>query len=198
MSSFLIVKDAVKYCGKSESTLKRLIREITADPDHEDRSLIDPGHDDLEAKKEAGEPYVWKIHTDLLDKRYGVDESASTSPASKPKAETDSSNETIVALLREQLESRDKQLETKDRQIETLEKQLDRKDDQISSQNERMREQNILMKDLQQRLSIAAPGQQADVVNSQPVKEGSDSTKKHAEKSSIWTREFRLFRRRQS
>lgn len=191
MSSFLIVKDAVKYCGKSESTLKRLIREITADPDHEDRSLIDPGHDDLEAKKEAGEPYVWKIHTDLLDKRYGADESASTSPDSKPKAETDSANETIVALLREQLE-------TKDRQIETLEKQLDRKDDQISSQNERMREQNILMKDLQQRLSIAAPGQQADVVNSQPVKEGSDSTRKDTEKSSIWTREFRLFRRRQS
>ncbi|MCC9641658.1 hypothetical protein LOC71_05180 [Rhodopirellula sp. JC740] len=191
MSSFLIVKDAVKYCGKSESTLKRLIREIIADPNHEDRSLIDPGHDDLEAKKEAGEPYVWKIHTDLLDKRYGADESASASPASKPKAETDSANETIVSLLREQLE-------TKDRQIETLEKQLDRKDDQISSQNERMREQNILMKDLQQRLSIAAPGQQADVVNSQPVKEGSDSTKKDAEKSSIWTREFRLFRRRQS
>ncbi|MCA9082027.1 MAG: hypothetical protein KDA58_15805 [Planctomycetaceae bacterium] len=191
MSSFLIVKEAVKYCGKSESTLKRLIREITADPGHADRSLIEPGHDDLEAKKAAGEPYVWKIHTDLLDRRYAADEDANTAAAATAKSQAKTSNETIVALLREQLE-------TKDRQIATLEKQLDRKDDQISSQNERMREQNILMKDLQQRLAIAAPGQQSNIVDSQPTEEGSRPARSQPEKPSIWTREFRLFRRRQS
>ena len=40
--------------------------------------------------------------------------------------------------------------------IET-EEQLDRKDEQISNLNERMHESNVLMKELQERLAIAAP-----------------------------------------
>jgi pimeloyl-ACP methyl ester carboxylesterase len=40
--------------------------------------------------------------------------------------------------------------------------QLDRKDGQISNLNERMRESNILMKELQQKLAIAAPAAPAD------------------------------------
>ena len=192
MSSFLILKDAVKYSGKSDSTLKRLIREITADPNHEDRHLIDPDHDALQTKKEAGEPYIWKIHTDLLDKRYKVEEETSSEATPIAEKSPEATNSTVLSLLREQLEA-------KDRQIETLEKQLDRKDEQISSQNERMREQNILMKDLQQRLAIAAPSQQADVVSAN-TEQGSKNTTTNAKKrkDSIWTREFSLFRRRDS
>ena len=189
MTSFLILKEAVKYSGKSDSTLKRLIREITADPDHEDRHLIDPDHEALLAKKEAGEPYIWKIHTDLLDKRYRVEEETSEPAAAKEPTSTEGQS-TVLSLLREQLEA-------KDRQIETLEKQLDRKDDQISSQNERMREQNILMKDLQQRLAIAAPSQQADVISAN-TEQGSKDANAKQPKDSIWTREFHLFRRRDS
>lgn len=49
------------------------------------------------------------------------------------------------------------QFKSKDEQLRTLEKQLDRKDDQIASLNVRMRESNVLMRELQQRLAIAAP-----------------------------------------
>jgi chromosome segregation ATPase len=112
--------------------------------------------------------------------------------ASATAAESHGSHDVIISVLREQLQS-------KDRQIETLEKQLDRKDEQIGHQNERMREQNVLMKDLQQRLAITAPGKPADIVMETETQKGSpsyrDGTPPASLKTSIWRREFRLFGR---
>lgn len=186
MSSYLILKQAVKHSGKSESTLKRLIREITADPDHTDRHHILPDAAELQQKRDAGEPYIWKISDALLDERYG------TPPASDEKRESNSmpsgDDGTVIAILREQLQS-------KDRQIETLEQQLDRKDEQIANQNERMREANVLMKDLQQRLAITAPGSSSEVVIEPTAEQGSKVTPvpPAAARKSIWTRNINLF-----
>lgn len=148
MSKRLTVSEACKFTGKSESTIKRMLREIVADPAHPERRLIDPPHDEVERRKAAGDSYMWHIDTELLLKRYPP---ATASDESKPSGQSDSALQgVVVEVLQEQLRS-------KDEQIRTLETQLDRKDDQIADLNERQRESNILMKALQERLTIAPP-----------------------------------------
>ena len=102
------------------------------------------------------------------------------------------------------------QFKSKDEQMRTLEKQLDRKDDQIASLNERMRESNVLMRELQQRLAIAAPKpvvseafvEQQDLseepvanvttqVAKQPVAKAQNKPPKKPTRSGIWSRLFR-------
>jgi len=196
MNQFLTVKDATKFVSKSESTIKRLLREITAEAEHPDRSYIQPSHDEVEARKAAAEPYVWKINKALLLKRYPQDDPAEegtrTNSSSSSSSDHTGSHDVIISVLREQLQS-------KDRQLETLEKQLDRKDEQIGHQNERMREQNVLMKDLQQRLAITAPSKPDVVVESTPQESTQDPDSNAPEskaKTSFWLKEFRLFGRR--
>lgn len=190
MSQFLTVKDAMKLVGKSESTIKRLLREITTDADHADRELIQPTHDEVEERRKAGEPYIWKISSELLEKRYpNTKADQKGSPDTKSASDSRSADGEIISVLREQLVS-------KDRQLQTLENQLDKKDEQISNQNERMRETNILMKDLQQRLVIAAPAKQADIVVEKSSEQGTVISSEPTEprkKKSIWTRSFHLF-----
>lgn len=154
MDQHLTVREACNFSGKSESTIKRLIREVNARPDHPDRGMILPPPDDVEHRKKVGDPFVWKIDQDLLLRRYPNDRSGKGSeggrePGQSSSASSDDSG-AVVQILREQLQS-------KDSQIGTLEKQLDRKDDQIKNLNERMHESNVLMRELQARLVIAAP-----------------------------------------
>ncbi|MGB4707537.1 MAG: hypothetical protein WBH50_13155 [Fuerstiella sp.] len=199
MSQYLNVKDATKFVGKSESTIKRLLREVTSEPDHPDRHYIQPSHDEVEARKAAAEPYAWKIDQDLLTKRYpqdaGSKQGTGDDNTSAEDAQKSGAHDVIISVLREQLQS-------KDRQLQTLEQQLDRKDEQIGNQNERMREQNILMKDLQQRLAITAPARPADAVVesvTRDTEQGSDAVEQDStndnKKRSFWQREFRLFGR---
>lgn len=147
----LSVKEARKLTGKSESTIKRLIREITGDPDHPDRSLVLPSRDEVEKRRAAGDTYTWRIDTKLLLSRYPQESDSEQGSENVEKATTTAgSNGGIIDLLREQLQS-------KDQQLRTLETQLDRKDDQIAKLNDRMRESNVLMQELQKRLAIGPP-----------------------------------------
>ena len=151
MDQHLTVKEATKLTGKSESTIKRLIRDITADATHDDRKSILPTHDELERLRDAGEPYVWKVDRMLLLKRYPQEtQSEEGSSRTDKRDQAATSDSQLVDSLRERLVSQDDQ-------IQTLKTQLDRKDGQIDNLNERMRETNILMKELQQKLAIAAP-----------------------------------------
>lgn len=172
MDHHLTVKEATKLTGKSESTIKRLIRDITADTTHVDRKLILPTHDELERLREAGEPYVWKIDRMLLLKRYPQE--TQTEEGSAGADETNNaaaSDAQLVESLRDRLNSQADQ-------IQTLKTQLDRKDGQIDNLNERMRETNILMKELQQKLAIAAPAATAETstpIDSEPATTSSNS-----------------------
>ncbi len=155
MEQHLTVREAKAFTGKSESTIKRLIREIVADPQHADRGLILPSPEEVERRKAAGDTFVWKLNRDLLTRRFPQDDSSEEGIGGARRAGEGANSETpdlrpIIKVLREQLHS-------KDRQRQTLETQLDRKDDQIKNLNERMHESNVLMGELQRRLVIAAP-----------------------------------------
>jgi ABC-type phosphate transport system auxiliary subunit len=154
MDQHLTVREACKFSGKSESTIKRLIREITRAVDHEDRNRLLPSPEEVENRRSTGDTFVWKINQDLLIKRFpkGAMSEKSVGVGDKGRTTRIDSGESavIVGVLRDQLQS-------KDRQILTLETQLDRKDEQIKSLNDRMHESNVLMRELQNRLSISAP-----------------------------------------
>lgn len=150
MDQHLTVTEARKLTGKSDSTIKRMIREITQDANHSDRSFILPSHDEVERRKKASAPYVWRIDRELLRRRFDVGGQSDEEEKPMQHAIGGGDPDIVLQVLREQLKS-------KDDQLRTLETQLNRKDEQIANLNERMRESNILMKELQQRLAITAP-----------------------------------------
>jgi cell division septation protein DedD len=155
MDQHLSLSEARTVTGKSESTLKRLLREIVTNPDHPDRPFILPSVEEIERRKAANEPYVWKIDRQLLLRRFPADEPMTPPNRGATGGPAGAAPEDIMLqVLRDQLES-------KDRQIQTLEVQLDRKDEQISNLNERMRESNVLMRELQQKLALPSPHSQA-------------------------------------
>lgn len=186
MEPLLTVREACELTGKSESTIKRLIRSITSQKNHPDRNSISPSAVELRKIQAAGEPYLWRVSRELLEKHYPAEQSSDAGhvPADDPGANV------LTDVLRGQLDS-------KDQQIRTLEKQLDRKDEQIAALNERMRESNILMKELQQKVAIAGPSATAtDAAMSVPETEAEEGTppsspvKQHGQ--SIWNRPIRL------
>jgi hypothetical protein len=148
MEQHLTLAEARDLTGKSESTIKRKIHDVTSDPAHPDRPLILPPADEVERRKASREPYAWKVNRSLLLRWFPPDESASKPAGGGDRAAT--ANDAVIEVLRQQLHS-------KDQQIETLSKQLDRKDEQITALNERQREFNVLMGQLQERLAIAGP-----------------------------------------
>ncbi len=201
MDQHLTVSEAREFTGKSESTIKRLLREITGDPQHADRSYILPSAEEVERRKGAKEPYAWKIDRQLLLRRFPQDDPAE-SGGGAARGPVIAPVELVMQVLQEQLRS-------KDEQMRTLEKQLDRKDDQIASLNERMRESNVLMRELQQRLAIAPPkpataeafmesGNQGEKVTSssplpakQPPAKSRVKPPKNLKRPGVWSRLFR-------
>lgn len=151
MDQHLTLSEARAFTRKSESTLKRLLREIVSNPNHPDRPSILPSVDEVERRKAAKEPYVWKIDRHLLLRRFPADEPTPQPDGGVPRtSDASAPSGVMLQVLQEQLKS-------KDQQIRTLEVQLDRKDEQISNLNERMRESNVLMRELQQRLALPMP-----------------------------------------
>lgn len=112
------VSQACKLVGKSESTIKRMVREIARDPAHPDRGLISPSHEEVEARRAVRKPYAWRISEELLLRRFPPPQT--DGPPTPPPASGPPDAQLIVSVLQEQLQS-------KDEQIRTLEGQLDRK-----------------------------------------------------------------------
>jgi hypothetical protein len=151
MDQHLTLQEARTFTRKSESTLKRLLREIVSNPNHVDRLSVLPAIEEVERRKAAKEPYVWKIDRQLLLRRFPANEPTQAVDGGSPRtSEVSAPSDLMLQVLQDQLKS-------KDQQIRTLEVQLDRKDEQISSLGERMMESNVLMRELQQRLTLPSP-----------------------------------------
>ena len=148
MSEFISAVEAGKLTPVSASTIKRFIRDVVDDPNHESRDKIQPSFEELKRAQEAGEPDRWKIDRDFVIEQFGSADEAK-------KGSGDETSSEVLSILRQQLEA-------KDQQIRTLETQLDRKDDQIvrlddRMLDDRMTETHVLMQDLQKRLALTSP-----------------------------------------
>jgi hypothetical protein len=188
MSNFLTIREACEFTGKSESTIKRLIHSVTNEKDHENRSLISPTEDELKQKQKSGEPYIWKIDRSLLESRYPPD--SNKSDGSKPddsqvRSGGVADSDRLVTVL--------------EKTIAVLEQELTEKNRQIDAFQERQREQNVLLRNLHDRMAIAAPAKSqptdADAKAEHDTPEqGSHREKNPAhDKQSIWTRQISLF-----
>ncbi|MCA9062829.1 MAG: hypothetical protein KDA96_07215 [Planctomycetaceae bacterium] len=196
MDQHLTVKEAGELIGKSESTIKRLIREITTDTDHPDRNRILPSHDEVLKRREAGEPYVWKIDQTLLCSRYPSkpnEKPDSQSTASSATATAESHNNRIIGVLEESISVLKAELEAKNRQIEAFQ--------------ERQREQNLLLNNLQERILIAKPeASTADAsdgvvdraTESDDTRRSVSAIKHEKSRRKFWNRELPFFQRRQT
>ena len=147
MSEYISAVAASKLTPVSGSTIKRFIREVADDANHSSRDKIQPSVEELKRAQDAGEPYRWTIDLDFAVERFGSADDADNGEAEQPEG-------LVLDILRTQLDA-------KDAQIRTLETQLDRKDKQIERQDERMRETHVLMRDLQERLSLTSPSNDA-------------------------------------
>lgn len=193
MTTPLTVREACEFTGKSESTIKRLIRDITANEDHPERDLVAPSAAELKAKRDSGEPYAWKIDRSLLERRYPPDEAApDDGSASNGRAESRGG------------ESTDRLVTVLEKTISVLEEELREKNRQIDAFQERQREQNLLLKNLHDRIAISAPAARAQATDveaetdDRPAEEGSERSGRTRpsgpeRKQSVWTRPIRLF-----
>lgn len=148
MPTFLTVKEAAQFIGKSPTAVRRLIYPILHDNDHPDRSLIQPGVAEALALRTKGENFPWRVSEDLL-KRVPPSESApekkATLASSRPSGDNDAAG--LLALLR-------KELEIKNEQITVQNGLIGKQMELINGLSERLREGNILIGSLQQRLAL--------------------------------------------
>lgn len=156
-ATFLTITEAAERTGRSESTIRRIIRSIADSKAHADRSAIEPSPAEVAAFKKKGENFTWRIREEVVMREFAA------AQKTDKKAKVESGE--ILSLLQRELDLKNKQIE----------KQWD----VIQSLNDRLREGNILMGSLQQRLAlptaqspIEAPAKAPSAkVSTEPAKE---------------------------
>jgi len=137
MSDWLTISDAAIFTGKSQNTIRKLIRGGTKS-----------GTKVVTKKQKTGNRYRYLIDKASLAFHY------QTGTTNDYQTGT-TGGTNVVPILQEQIQALHRQLEQKDRQLEE-------KDKQINELIERQREQNVIVKILQDRL---LPGKTEPVVD---------------------------------
>ena len=145
---FLTIKQAAAHTGKAEITIRRFVQRIVKGNDQRQRALLKPSEAEL-ARHTDGPPPAWRISTRLLREQFPTEREQSAPPAESPQPTNDDGS--IVAMLKLQNATLEKQLNVKDDQIRALTTLVNSMGNQL---NERLRESNVLMKGLQERLTL--------------------------------------------
>jgi D-Tyr-tRNAtyr deacylase len=159
LMDFISIEEARKLTGKSDATLRRLIKHVTKQPTMQ--SLV--------KKDEQGK---WIISFKLLEQEYGLLGQVTDEPKQKTKQEP--SHEYAEPS------------QASDRLFEVMQEQLREKDRQIADLNERLREAHLLNNSLQNRL-LPAPKQATDeTIESKPETRDEPVPKKRSIWERIW------------
>ena len=148
--TFLTIREAAEQTGHSTHKIRRLIKAVADQPNHADRSHVEPTPADVTRLTAEGVQFTWRITEELVRRELG-DAPVATSAGEKPGTGVGESADVLALLQRamaakEQAESRlFDQLKTKDEQISGLQQT-------VTSLNERLRESNLLMGSLQRQL----------------------------------------------
>lgn len=153
---YLTVKEAAKLTGKSESTVRRLLRQITSQTGSRLPSQI--------IKKEttvAG--FIYRIDKEFILGKLGVNDQPLNrcNDQSLPSQNDQPLDhlktlQNMVEFLQEQLQIKDTQLQANDKQIEALNNTVD----QLI---ERARETNILLKNFQEKTLLLESSEQKNM-----------------------------------
>src|SRR3989338_6765892 len=101
-SPFLTIAEACAKTGRSASTVRRLIKTISDNADHADRSAVEPSAKAVTAFKKKGENFTWTIREDVLLKNFGG------APAQEKKSVSQSGTD-ILSILKEELSLKNQQ-----------------------------------------------------------------------------------------
>jgi hypothetical protein len=154
---YLTIEEIKKLTGKSEATIRRLVKRLYNDKESVRKQLI------KKQKSNNGFSFIYLVDKQFLLNNIGYSKfggSYSQDTYSMPIQ-----NDTLTIL--------------KD-QLELLKKQLEIKDLQISQLMERDRETNILLKNFQETLKLPLPKKE---INNNIKKEEKKETKKKKKKS---------------
>lgn len=137
----LTIREAADRTGHSTHKIRRLIKAIADDPNHKDRSQIEPSVEDVRRFTVDGIQFTWRVSEELVRQELGDIPQPTNS---KPVAGVGDSGE-VLAILERALAAKE--------QVEAnLFEQLRVKDAQIASLNDRLRESNLLMAGMQKQL----------------------------------------------
>lgn len=161
ITPLLTIAQASTLIGRSPSTVRRLIHEITEKKNHPDRTGIDPNQKREVQYKKKGESFTWRIRQDVLLRNFGSALSGGQK-ASFDRLRMTPQNEDIFSILEKELELKNQQIEKQWEVIHAL--------------NDRLREGNILMGTLQKRLAPPAEAStEATVVEASTMKSSTES-----------------------
>lgn len=134
---FLTIKEAAELTGKSESTIKRFVRETK---NKQPKKYIDSRFFKFEKLSTNHEKILISEH--FLNENYSTVQNANMNSSNEPLSEplNNSINQTLIEFLKRELNHKNEQLSEKDKQIESL---LDRN-----------KEINLLFAQAQQRQQI--------------------------------------------
>jgi hypothetical protein len=134
--TFLTIEEAINNSGKSESTIRRLIRAMSASEQKKH----------LKKERLANGGYKYRISQSFLEEKYGkvkvVQEKV------KPKSKTKTKPKTLSNLTSGSIANLDiaqQYIESLERQLRVKDNQLLEKDKQISDLIDRDRESNLLL-----------------------------------------------------
>lgn len=174
MPSYLTVKEAATYIGRSTSAVRRIIRPIFKDDQHPDRHHLQPSVEEVRELRLKGETFLWRVNQELLDRRIIANPTTESSAAPAPAFQrSDPLLRELVTMLRDQVQQTQEQLKVKDQQIASL-------TEITNNLNERLREGNILIGSLQRQLALPM-GEQRSV---KTTSNASNRASKHTTKSS--------------
>lgn len=129
---YLTIRAAAQRTGCSESTVRRVIKNIVSRTNHPNRDAVQPPPAKAEACKKKGEIFAWKVREDVLLRECQKVQMRNQNPSGGEQGG-------IVEVLRSELSIKNEYI-TKQWEV-------------ITALNERLREGNILMGSLQKQLS---------------------------------------------
>lgn len=183
------IPEVIQLTGKSESTIKRVVRELRDNPGLPERSYLLPTHEEYEQYRRENTPYVWRLSEHLLRQRFGMkDDVHARQGSAAKKSEATGRNPSdqpdwreLVDALRESNETYKRQLDVKDAQLNSIIKlavtHANSLSDQLHAASVEMQRMNTQLQLGYAGLTTAGKGSKA---TSPAVSkgEGSDSPKK--------------------
>jgi hypothetical protein len=155
----LTIREAADRTGHSTHKIRRLIKAIADQPNHPDRSQVEPNAADVQRLTAEGLQFTWRVTEELVRKELGDDAGTAETPRSEGSGAGDSN---LVALLQRAIEAKE-QAEAR------LFEQLRVKDEQIASLSERLRESHILLQSAQKQLAEPAKKSATTVESAKPA-----------------------------
>lgn len=140
----LTLKEAQEFTGKSRSTLRRFVESIVKADDSPDRHFLRPSIEEVAELKRNNQPFSWRVATELLAREYPKESAAGDAV----NGSVSSDGDRIITVL--------------EKTVTVLQEELTEKNKQIAAFQDRQAEHNVLLKQLQQQLSLtAAAGESA-------------------------------------